>query len=264
MSLPVSDNPSGVEQTIFLCDDTPDGIFTAVYDAWDSRLGHRNVALELDGCFNFTLFSRYVRVTTDYEKSLRVARSVTRKLSPQVFGMIYYAALSQVPEKADAIYRFLVLAFHHGPKIVSMLGLPAVQDIFALHRNVSNEAHYFKEFIRFSDLEDHILFGKISPKCNVLPLVAPHFADRLPSETWMLLDEKRHMAAFHPAGQEWFLTMLTEKELEPLRRHAQEEDRYRSLWKIFHHTIAIQERINPRCQMNHLPLWYRKNMTEFL
>ena len=33
--------------TIFLCDDTMEGIFTAVYDAWASRLGHANVKLQV-------------------------------------------------------------------------------------------------------------------------------------------------------------------------------------------------------------------------
>ena len=30
---------------IFLCEDSIDGIFTGVYDAWASRYGHQNVAL---------------------------------------------------------------------------------------------------------------------------------------------------------------------------------------------------------------------------
>lgn len=260
---------TGGTRTVFLCEDTPDGIFTAVYDAWDSGLGHRNVALELNGCFNYSLFSRYVSVSTDYEKSFKVARSLNHKLSRQVFATAYYAALSEPPGKADAIYRFIVLAFRHGPKIVSMLGLPEVQAVFALRRKVGNEAHYFREFIRFSDTGSGILFGKIKPKCNVLPLVAPLFSDRMPSETWVLLDETRDLAVFHPADQEWFLTSVSEDpsaipmeyDLPP---NTESEDQYRALWKVFHKTIAIKERINPRCQRNQLPLWYRKNMTEFI
>ena len=62
MKTPPSKNNAENNRTIFLCEDTPDGIFTAVYDAWASGLGHRNVALELDGCFNYSLFSRYISV----------------------------------------------------------------------------------------------------------------------------------------------------------------------------------------------------------
>lgn len=264
MKTPPYKNSPEYARTIFLCEDTPDGIFTAVYDAWGSGLGHQNVALELNGCFNYSLFSQYVPVPTDYEKSFKVARSLKNKLSLQVFITAYYASLAEAPEKADAIYRFLVLAFRHGPAIVSMLGLPEVQAVFALRRRVGNEAHYFREFIRFSDADPNLLFGKIHPKSNVLPLVAPFFSDRMPSEAWILLDEKRNLAVFHPADQEWILTSISKSQLETLSGHTKSEDQYRSLWKAFHKTIAIKERINPRCQRNHLPLWYRSNMTEFL
>ena len=30
---------------VFLCEDSPEGIFTGVYDAWESRLGHNNISL---------------------------------------------------------------------------------------------------------------------------------------------------------------------------------------------------------------------------
>ena len=35
------------------------------------------------------------------------------------------------------------------------------------------------------------------------------------------------------------------------------------LWKVFFKSIGIEQRKNPRCQRNMLPLWYRKHMTEF-
>ncbi|MDR0469042.1 MAG: DUF4130 domain-containing protein, partial [Peptococcaceae bacterium] len=40
------------------------------------------------------------------------------------------------------------------------------------------------------------------------------------------------------------------------------EEHYRTLWKKFYHTIAIEARDNPRCRMNHLPKRYWENMTE--
>gem|GEM_PF-5421032 len=30
---------------IFLCEDSIDGIFTGIYDAWASRYGHKNIKL---------------------------------------------------------------------------------------------------------------------------------------------------------------------------------------------------------------------------
>ena len=35
------------------------------------------------------------------------------------------------------------------------------------------------------------------------------------------------------------------------------------LWKSFFHAIGIEQRRNPKCQRTMMPLWYRRNMTEF-
>ena len=42
--------------TIFVCEDSLDGILTGVYDAWDSRLGHRRVKLKTAGVDTYELF----------------------------------------------------------------------------------------------------------------------------------------------------------------------------------------------------------------
>ena len=41
---------------IFICEDSLDGIFTGVYDAWASRYGHQNVALLAHEPENYMLF----------------------------------------------------------------------------------------------------------------------------------------------------------------------------------------------------------------
>ena len=42
---------------VFLCEDSPEGIFTGVYDAWESRLGHNNISLQIHtGEENYDLF----------------------------------------------------------------------------------------------------------------------------------------------------------------------------------------------------------------
>ena len=50
---------------VFVCEDSPEGIFTGVYDAWNSRLGHENVRLEVQGEYNYSLFSEYREVAVD-------------------------------------------------------------------------------------------------------------------------------------------------------------------------------------------------------
>ena len=54
---------------VFVCEDSPEGIFTGVYDAWNSRLGHENVRLEVQGEYNYSLFSEYREVAVDRLKA---------------------------------------------------------------------------------------------------------------------------------------------------------------------------------------------------
>ena len=42
--------------TIFVCEDSLDGILTGVYDAWDSRLGHSRVKLKTADVDTYELF----------------------------------------------------------------------------------------------------------------------------------------------------------------------------------------------------------------
>jgi probable DNA metabolism protein len=50
--------------------------------------------------------------------------------------------------------------------------------------------------------------------------------------------------------------------MERLQREGTEEN-WAKLWKTFFTAIAIEERKNPNCQRNHLPLRFRDLMTEF-
>ena len=101
--------------TIFLCDDTMEGIFTAVYDAWASRLGHANVKLQVRGG-TMELFADYREAETDMEKAEKVARTIKRELGEEGWKQISRAALAFRKERADANYRILELALPEGRK----------------------------------------------------------------------------------------------------------------------------------------------------
>ena len=92
-------------------------------------------------------------------------------------------------------------------------------------------------------------------------LVGNHFANRMPSEHWMIIDDKRFIAVVHPADQDYYLTILSKEEMD--RLSIQTDDPFIDLWKDFFNTIGIKERENHQCQRNLMPLWYRKHMTEF-
>ncbi len=247
----------------YVCVDSLEGIFTGIYRAWASGLGHENVRLFLEGEYEPELFTEYEQVEAEPEKAEKVAGSIRRKISAAAFFHVCRCALSREPDRADAVYRFLIPGFRHGAEILSMLQLPAVERVFSLSRRVGNEAHKYLEFIRFKQTAGGVLLARIAPRSRVLPLVAPHFADRLSGEAWVIYDETRREAAVHGVLEEWYLARLSTEEAEKLRDLPESGDGYEKLWKTFFRAVSIKERENPRCQRNFLPLWMRRYMTEF-
>jgi probable DNA metabolism protein len=255
------------QKKIFRCDNSIDGIFTAVYTAWSSKYGHSNVKLEErseNGNYsNLELFSEYINVDTDLTLAGKVSDSIRRKISEEAFEMSCRVALSDYAGKADLIYRFLILGFSVGSKVVEQLSNEVVNNVFKINKNVGNEAHHLLGFLRFSEQENGLLFSAITPKNNVLSIITPHFADRLPTERFIIYDKNRNIAALHMPGRQWILAEVPEFDAERFHEFTSGEDEYRDLWKIFFQHIAIKERINPKLQRNNLPLRFRGNMNEF-
>lgn len=251
---------------IFVCENSIDGIFTAIYQAWSSGYGHDNVRIE-EQCennnyYNIELFSEYIAVKTDFEQAVKVSTSIKTKISTEAYEMICRAALSDFQGKGDLIYRFLILGFHIGGKIVGHLSNSIVNQIFKLNRYVSREVHHLLGFVRFSVQDNNTLTAIIHPKNNVLSLITPHFADRLPNERFVIFDDNRNICSLHLPGRSWIMAEL------PISASLDNEiiidDEYEKLWKIFFENIAIKERINPKLQRNNLPIRFRKDMTEFV
>lgn len=249
---------------VYTCDDKFESMMTCIYDAWASRKGHSNICLQLEPISQPELFQEYIHVDADSEKAARVVRSIQNKISMRAYGQIYRAAMSFEEERLDAIYRFMIIGFAKGAEVTQMLGNSHVMKIFELGRKVSNESHYYREFTRFVSVDKKVYVSHIEPKCNVLAMAAEHFADRMPSEHWIIIDDNRRTAAVHPANQPFYMTMLTDREHNRFKELEKQRDEYSELWQEFFQTIGIKERENPICQRNMLPLWYRKHMTEFM
>ena len=250
--------------TIFTCEDTFEAMMTCIYDAWASRLGHANVRLQTEPVLQQELFCQYVRIEADTEKVQKVVRSVQRKISYEAYRQMFLAAMSFEEDKLDAIYRFLILGFTCGREVTKMLSQKEVVRVMELSRHTQNEAHYFQEFARFTAVNKQVYVAHIEPKCNIVSITAQHFADRMPSEHWMMIDDNRRIAAVHPKDQEFYVTELSEPELERQKESEEQTDLYADLWKEFFRSIGIEARKNDRCQRNLFPLWYRKHVTEFM
>lgn len=251
--------------TVFVCEDSLDGILTGVYEAWDSHLGHRNVRLKTEAEDNLELFCSYRQVDTDLAKAEKVLRTVERRLGPGAREAICYGAAAEDSGKADAIYRMIVIGLHlkNGRDVINCIQNQEISLVMRLRQRTFHEVHHFLGFLRFTELENGLLYACIEPSCAVLPLLAPHFADRYCQEDWVIHDLTRRQLALHRKGRPWFLMEEEGLDRDFLSRFSREEERLQKLWRTFCTSVTIKERENPKCQRNLLPLRFRPCMTEF-
>lgn len=254
-----------MEEKYIICEDSLEGIFTAVYDAYALREGHEHMHVQVGEEENYRLFAVYMHSSPDSVKTDKVARTLQNRLGEEVYAAVCRAAASYDKQKGDAVYRTIVegITAGSGRRTMENLRNPYVRKAFELARRTANEVHHELEFIRFQETQQGVLYAKIGPENNVMPFVMPHFADRLATEDFMVHDEKRRLFGVHPAGREWFLVSDVEDFAPDSLIWSADEDRYRDLFTLFHKTIAITERKNLRLQQQMLPLRFQEYMVEF-
>ena len=253
---------------LFVCEDCIDGIFSGIYDAWASRLGHGNVGLRISGMENLELFAEYRTAITDAEKARKVADTIRCRMGETCYEYVYQAALADDGGKADDIYRVLVMGLskytdpytaHH---LMDKLQDPYVERVFRLSQRVGREAARYIEFVRFRELENGVLFSEIEAEGQILPLIGDHFSDRFPNEHFMICDHHRGDCLIHMSGRPWFIWKSAAEELTADLKLSHTEQEIQQLWRTFCRSISIRERENGRLQMQFWPLKYRKWMTE--
>lgn len=252
-------------QKIFMCENSIEGIFTGVYNAWESKYPKEHIKLSNDNESNYELFSEYINVVTDFEKANKVARTIEQRFGDIAYTSIYQTACSAGDDKADVIFRTINLGLNskNPRRLMENLKDRNVCRVFELSRAVMNESHHLLGFVRFRELYNGVLCSIIEPKNNVTALIAPHFADRLPNENWMIYDKSRKVAAVHERGAHWGIIKSDKLSLSMLEQISDEEKEFEGLWKGFCKSISVKERENLNLQRQNLPLRFQKDMVEF-
>ena len=250
---------------IYTCQDRLTNIMTCIYDAWSEALkvGHSQIQLRKEPIFQQTMFNEYIHIDGDTSKTKKVIRSIRRSISETAYQTVYYATLSAEEDALQAVYNFLRVGFAIGSTALEQYTNPHVMRLLEIRRRVSNEAHHFREFARFQSLESRVYVSHLEPRNDVIMLVGMHFADRMPSEHWMIIDDNRRTACVHIKDSENYLRYLTDEEFDTLRKTESYEDEYTDMWKTFFHAISIEQRKNYICQRNLFPIWKRKHAVEF-
>lgn len=239
----------------YLYDGTFEGILTCIYHHYytekASGIFHRD-------SYQSTLLGGYMEVETDQMKAVTVYEAIERKISSYDLRRIYKAYLSNDPDKETKILRYIVLGFREGAKISMLHGNQTVFDIQSIEKKIEVEKERMLQFVRFSVMENDVLYARIEPDNDVVELIAGHFCDRFKNEPFIIHDVKRGKALI-AYRKKWYISQFDDEDIPEL---SADENDYRRLWKNYFENIAIRERTNPRCQKNFMPVRYWKHLTE--
>ena len=251
----------------YLYDGTFEGFLTCVYEHYYSEKAH-DIAPQTD--FQETLLTRSKVIKTDPQKSDRVYNAIICKISRRDLLRVYKTLGSIVEDREMKCLRYLRLGFKIGDKIQLLHGNPIVHDVEEADRKVGFEIQRMIELIRFNvvrpagslqntqDVQE-ILYAPIEPDNDVVEFLIYHFKDRYKNDPFIIHDKKRNKAVVYGSG-EWYMTEFAD--VANILTFTDDEMQYQELWKMYFDTIAIKERINPKCQKNFMPARYWKNLTE--
>ena len=242
-------------QGIFISfDGSFDGFLCVVHDVYYMKLKPSGIQ-----CTQELTLAQDIHVTkTDLSKAETVLSAISKKISEKAASRVYYGFLSHDPRRFMPLLEYIRLGFRVGHMVDSHLHEDCVRTVHDLARQSGKEAHLLNGFCRFQETSQGVLYAQVSPRNDVLVLLAEHFRERLMNEAWIIHDKGRRQAAVYdgssyiitPAGQANFTLAEGEAEMQ-------------ELWAGFFKTIAIKERTNKKLQRQLLPMYFRRYMTEF-
>lgn len=182
-----------------------------------------------------------------------------KEVSMLVLYEAYYVFLSNIDNKEMIIYGFIKNAIKYKNTIFYRRDIDVVSETLRISNQVKGEAHRMKGFLRFKKM-NNFYYATMEPTHNIIWIITRHFKERLKDECWIIKDSKRGIYAIYDTKK---VTYLKENDVIKLNLNlSNEEALFEDLWKTFFKTVAIKERTNLKCQMNHAPKKYWKNMLE--
>lgn len=253
--------------TVFVYDDSFDGLLTAVFDAY-ARKAFPDMLVAAG--HPLPLFcDEVVQVTADSVKAGRVWRGLARKLSVSALRCLAESWLAEEDETPMLLFRYIRKAVDSPRSIEADFGDADVLALTRMWKRLHGECLRLVQFVRFQQTADGIYFAAVKPRQNALPLTIEHFKDRFADQKWLIYDVGRGYGYFYNLDQVQEVSFTDEDghlrmpdvRLDP-QLLAPDEQLFQQLWKTYFKAICIRERLNSRKHRQDMPVRYWKYLTE--
>ena len=258
--------------TVYVFDNTLDGLLTAVFDSF---FLHQQPECLLAEGEQLPLFAdKPHMVMTDNEKAARVWKGLEKHLSKDGLHMIAISWLSEERALNQPLFNFICKVFQQPAGTPSIENNASDPDVLAVRntcRRVLHEQLRMKQFIRFQKAKDGTYLAVVSPDHNVLPLIIDHFQDRFNDQPWLIYDAKRHYGYYYDGHAAPIHITFEDEAAVPFDLTngkldadvlSTDDALFQQLWRTYFKAICIKERMNPKKQLSDMPRRYWKYMTE--
>lgn len=234
-----------------------DGTFSSLVALIMCLINVDNVCIK-DYSYQKNLFDECINLS--FKDKERIILDFKKRLGMQIYKTVYYVYLSNDCEKENIIYKFVKEALKYKLKVYYYRNLESVNETIKLSNMVLHEAHKMKGFLRFKQMKNNFYFAEFEPTHNIISILANHFKTRLSNENFVIHDIKRKIYAVYDKKRLYY---LHDSDISSFNLDENiEEEKMSMLWKTFFDTIAIEQRKNPKCQMNFMPKKYWQYITE--
>jgi len=205
---------------------------------------------------------------------------LTGNFGGEILKTLYHAFLSQDSGIEDSIVLYILLARKIKSDPCDRLYEDCVKKVVRASQKTRRELHRYMGLLRFQKVKNpgkevsennnaheisnilnpDIYLAAFEPESDILNLVADHFAERLRTQFFIIIDRNRDTCAIHIPGEDLVLKSI-DKSMQGKLAY---DSSFEKLWREYFKVISIKERENKNLQRGNLPLKYRKYMTEFL
>ncbi len=240
---------------ILVYDGTFEGFLSLVYEVYYKKLKPIKIYKTLP---NEMIFEEILEINTSKDNAIKVLTAIKTKFPKELIQRILNIFMCDSKEFEMALLEYIIIGFKDFKQLYN-INNSCVFYLNSLEKELFRLVHKMYAFIRFEELEDGTLYGKIESKFNVVYFLGKHFLKRFNNQNFIIHDLDRKLA-FVKIDEEFSMQEVAYFD-EPT--FSSNEEKFQKLWKSFFKGVTIKERINLKLQQNLVPLVYRTYMSEF-